>query len=50
MSLLINDAALRERLGIAASERAREYTPEVVMPQMELLYQQTIADFRRARA
>ena len=50
MSVLIKDAALRERLGIAASERAREYTPEVVMPQMDLLYHQTIADFRRARA
>ncbi len=50
MSLLIEDAALRDRLGAAASERAREYTPEVVMPEMELLYQQTIADFRAAGA
>ncbi len=50
ISLLIEDAALRERLGAAASERARAYTPEVVMPEMELLYRQTIADFRGARA
>ena len=50
ISLLIEDAALRERLGAAASERARAYTPEVVMPEMELLYRQTIADFQGARA
>jgi glycosyltransferase involved in cell wall biosynthesis len=50
MSLLIEDTALRERLGTAAAERALEYTPEVVMPQMELLYRQTIADFRGAAA
>lgn len=50
MSLLIEDSALRERLGAAASERALEFTPEVVMPQMELLYRETIADFEGARA
>jgi glycosyltransferase involved in cell wall biosynthesis len=49
MSLLIEDAPLRERLGGAAAERGSEFTPEVVMPQMELLYHQTIADFRKAR-
>jgi glycosyltransferase involved in cell wall biosynthesis len=50
MSLLIEDAALRGRLGAAASERALEFTPEVVMPQMELLYREAIADFEGARA
>ncbi len=49
MSLLVEDDALRERLGSAAAERAREFTPEVVMPRMERLYQQTIADFQGAR-
>lgn len=48
MSLLIEDEPLRERLGAAASERARDFTPEVVMPRMERLYRQTVADFHGA--
>lgn len=49
MSRLIEDAPLRERLGAAALERARDFTPEVVMPQMERLYYQTVADFHGGR-
>lgn len=49
MSRLIEDASLRERLGAAARNRALDFTPEVVMPQIEDLYYQTVADFRRAR-
>lgn len=49
MSRLAQDRALRERLGAAARERAREFTPEVVMPSMERLYYETIADFDGTR-
>ena len=49
MSLLIGDAALRERLGAAALDRARDFTPELIMPQMERLYHQTVADFHGAQ-
>lgn len=49
MAKLAGDAALRERLGAAALVRARDFTPEVVMPRMEQLYRQTIADFHEAR-
>ncbi len=48
MARLAGDAALRERLGAAALVRARDFTPEVVMPQMEQLYRQAIADFHGA--
>jgi glycosyltransferase involved in cell wall biosynthesis len=47
MARLIEDKALCERLGAAALLRARDFTPEVVMPQMERLYQETVADFHR---
>jgi glycosyltransferase involved in cell wall biosynthesis len=47
MTRLIEDRALCERLGSAARLRARDFTPEVVMPRMERLYQETVADFRR---
>lgn len=50
MARLSNDAALRERLGAAALERAQEFTSEAVMPRMESLYYETIADFEGARA
>lgn len=46
MSRLIEDTALRERLGAAARERSLDFTPEVVMPQMERLYYQTVADYQ----
>ncbi|MGZ6299318.1 MAG: glycosyltransferase, partial [Candidatus Limnocylindria bacterium] len=49
MSRLIRDPALRERLGAAALRRAEDYTAEAVMPQMEDLYYQTIADFQEER-
>jgi len=49
MSRLIRDADLRERLGAAALRRAEDYTAEAVMPQMEDLYYQTIADFQEER-
>jgi glycosyltransferase involved in cell wall biosynthesis len=48
MARLAGDPELRERLGAAALVRARDFTPEVVMPQMEQLYRQTIADFDEA--
>jgi glycosyltransferase involved in cell wall biosynthesis/GT2 family glycosyltransferase len=49
MSLLVTDPALCQRLGEAAQVRARDFTPEVVMPRMERLYRETVADFRRGR-
>lgn len=47
MARLAGDEELRERLGAAALRRAADFTPEVVMPQMERLYRETIADFER---
>lgn len=49
MARLSDDGTLRERLGAAALERGQEFTPEVVMPRMESLYYETIADFERGR-
>jgi glycosyltransferase involved in cell wall biosynthesis len=49
MQRLIEDRPLRERIETRAQERARAFTPEVVMPQMEALYQQTIASHGRSR-
>jgi glycosyltransferase involved in cell wall biosynthesis len=42
MALLGSDDELRERLGRAAAERAREFSPEAVMPQIERLYMETV--------
>jgi glycosyltransferase involved in cell wall biosynthesis len=50
MARLIDDPALRERLGAAALERSRAYTPELVMPQMEALYRRTVAASGRGGA
>ncbi len=50
MARLADDAPLRERLGAAALMRALDFTPEVVMPQMEHLYYQTVAEYRKAQA
>lgn len=47
MARLVEDRALCERLGSAALLRARDFTPEVVMPRMERLYRETVADFHR---
>jgi glycosyltransferase involved in cell wall biosynthesis len=49
MARLIGDAALRERLGAAALARAVDFTPEVIMPRMERLYRETVADFHGGR-
>jgi glycosyltransferase involved in cell wall biosynthesis len=49
MSRLASDRALCERLGAAALLRASDFTPEVVMPEMEQLYHETVADFHRGR-
>lgn len=43
MRRLIGNPDLRRRLGERARERATAFTPEVVMPQIEGLYQQTVA-------
>jgi glycosyltransferase involved in cell wall biosynthesis len=41
MTRLIEDRGLRERIEGKARERARAFTPEVVMPQIESLYYRT---------
>jgi len=45
LALLVEDEPLRERLGAAALERARDFTPEIVMPKLDRLYRETVADF-----
>lgn len=40
MQRLIDDPALRARLGAAAREKSTEFTAEVAIPRLELLYQQ----------
>ncbi|KAB8145855.1 glycosyltransferase family 4 protein [Chloroflexia bacterium SDU3-3] len=46
MQRLIDDPALRERLGEASRVRARLFTAELVVPQFEQLYRQLIAQSR----
>jgi glycosyltransferase involved in cell wall biosynthesis len=48
MSRLIEDPALRDRLALRAAARARDFTPEVVVPQLERLYYDTVAGFEGA--
>jgi glycosyltransferase involved in cell wall biosynthesis/GT2 family glycosyltransferase len=43
MARLIDDEALRERLGREAKRRARRFTREAVVPQLERFYYETIA-------
>jgi glycosyltransferase involved in cell wall biosynthesis len=43
MQTLIDDADLRERLGRAAAERAREFTADVALPRLERLYRNVVA-------
>ena len=43
MDRLIEDRELRERIEAKARERSRAFTPEVVMPQIEHLYNETVA-------
>lgn len=50
MALLIGDEQLRQRFGERARELASAYTPEVVMPQLEGLYYDTIAHFHQTEA
>jgi glycosyltransferase involved in cell wall biosynthesis len=50
MARLIADQELRERIGRAAAERARRFTPEVVMPELERLYYDTIRHFEQGQA
>jgi glycosyltransferase involved in cell wall biosynthesis len=47
MTRLIEDRGLRERIEKRARERARAFTPEVVMPQIESLYYRTAGRFPR---
>jgi glycosyltransferase involved in cell wall biosynthesis len=42
MRRLIEDRGLRERIEVNARERALAFTPEVVMPQVEQLYYETV--------
>ncbi|HZQ10367.1 MAG TPA: glycosyltransferase family 4 protein, partial [Anaerolineae bacterium] len=42
MRELLDNPALRERLGRAACERAMLFTADVVIPRFELLYQQLV--------
>jgi glycosyltransferase involved in cell wall biosynthesis len=48
MARLIEDRGLRERIEVKARERARAFTPEVVMPQIERLYFETVDSARGA--
>ncbi len=50
MSRLLADSELREMLGRNARERAKIFTPEVVMPQLENLYYDTIRHFEQSRS
>lgn len=43
MRRLIDEPRLRRQLGEAGRERAEDFTPEVVMPQIEALYRRTVA-------
>jgi glycosyltransferase involved in cell wall biosynthesis/GT2 family glycosyltransferase len=49
MRRLIDDEALRERIGRRALEQARRFKPEAVMPRVERLYYDTVARSREAR-
>lgn len=50
MRRLIDDQELRERMGVRARERAVDFTPEAVMPQLEQLYFDTVARFVEVQA
>jgi glycosyltransferase involved in cell wall biosynthesis len=43
MRLLITDAELRERLGLAASVKAKEFTIDVSLPRIERMYKATLS-------
>jgi glycosyltransferase involved in cell wall biosynthesis len=42
MAQLVTDDGLRERMGAVASERARRFTREVVVPELERFYYDTV--------
>jgi glycosyltransferase involved in cell wall biosynthesis len=48
MACLVDDEALRERLGREAKRRASRFKPEAVVPQLERFYYQTVAASRRS--
>jgi glycosyltransferase involved in cell wall biosynthesis/GT2 family glycosyltransferase len=47
MQSLIDDQSLRDRFGANARERAREYTPQAVLPRIERLFRETAAQAPR---
>jgi glycosyltransferase involved in cell wall biosynthesis len=49
MQRLIAEPELRAKIEPRALERSRDYTPEVVMPKMERLYEETLAKGGRGR-
>jgi glycosyltransferase involved in cell wall biosynthesis len=46
MASLIEDDALRERMGAAAFERAKLFTRDIVMPKLEAFYYETVDRYR----
>jgi glycosyltransferase involved in cell wall biosynthesis len=46
MTVLLNDPELRDRMGSRALERAKEFTPEVVVAKMEQLYLDTVRRYQ----
>jgi glycosyltransferase involved in cell wall biosynthesis/GT2 family glycosyltransferase len=49
MQTLVDDEELRFRFGESARERAREYTPQAVLPRIERLFRDTVAQSPRRR-
>jgi glycosyltransferase involved in cell wall biosynthesis len=49
MRRLVEDEPLRERMGALALERAKRFTPEAVVPELERFYYDTV-DLHRSRA
>jgi glycogen synthase len=49
MGRLVEDRELRERMGERARERAHDFTAEVIVPQLERLYLETVERYREQR-
>jgi glycosyltransferase involved in cell wall biosynthesis/GT2 family glycosyltransferase len=49
MQTLVDDGGLRTRFGESARESAREYTPQAVLPRIERLFRDTVAQAPRRR-
>jgi glycosyltransferase involved in cell wall biosynthesis len=47
MARLIGDPDLRERLGRSAERKATDYTPAAVLPRIERLFRETVAESAR---